>query len=144
MKLTNINMGQCEMSADLFVLSCKKGYDSADFITKLLNSDLAVHMYHSQTSSIWLGEKYLLETLEAEVQIEQGEVFSEDFMEWAGFLYRVWSLDYPEDSPKDMLRQAPCETLQQMYLGLHVMSFEMAIQDLKEIYKEKNAKINHK
>ena len=82
--------------------------------------------------------------MEAEVQIEQGEVLSEDFMEWAGFLYRVWSLDYPEDSPKDMLRQAPCETLQQMYLGLHVMSFEMAIQDLKEIYKEKNAKINHK
>ena len=66
MKLTAVHTGQCEMSARLFILSCKKGYDSRDFIDKLLSSDLAVHMYHDEISSIWLGEKYLMETLEEE------------------------------------------------------------------------------
>ena len=56
MKLTAVHTGQCEMSARLFILSCKKGYDSRDFIDKLLSSDLAVHMYHDEISSIWLGE----------------------------------------------------------------------------------------
>ena len=48
-------------------------------------------MYHDEISSIWLGEKYLMETLEAEVKIKKGEVLSSDFME-AGYLYRVWSI----------------------------------------------------
>ena len=89
MKLTAVYTGQCEMSARLFILSCKKGYDSRDFIDKLLSSDLAVHMYHDEISSIWLGEKYLMETLEEEVKIKKGEVLSADFMEWAGYLYGV-------------------------------------------------------
>ena len=49
------------------------------------------------------------------------EVLSSDFMEWAGYLYRVWSIDYPQEMPKDMLEQGSCEVLQQMYLGTHVM-----------------------
>ena len=80
MKLTAVHTGQCEMSARLFILSCKKGYDSRDFIDKLLSSDLAVHMYHDEISSIWLGEKYLMETLEEEVKIKKGEVLSADFI----------------------------------------------------------------
>ena len=137
MKLTAVHTGQCEMSARLFILSCKEGYDSCDFIDKLLSSDLAVHMYHDEISSIWLGEKYLMETLEEEVKIKKGEVLSSDFMEWAGYLYRVWSIDYPQEMPKDMLEQGPCEVLQQVYLGTHVMSYEMAIQNIKSAYLER-------
>ena len=32
MELNAINIGYCEMSADLFVQSARKGYDSKDFI----------------------------------------------------------------------------------------------------------------
>lgn len=140
MKLNEINTGQCEMSARLFVLACKQGYDSGDFIEKLMNSELAIHMYHDKISSIWLGERYLMETLEEEVSIKKGTVLSADFMEWAGYLYRVWSIDYPDEYPKEIWKQASCEVLQQMYLGLHVMSFEMAIEDIKLAYQEKNGK----
>ena len=65
------------------------------------------------------------------------EILSSDFMEWAGYLYRVWSIDYPQEMPKDMLEQGPCEVLQQMYLGTHVMSYEMAIQNIKSAYLER-------
>ena len=40
---------------------------------------------------------------------------------------------------KDMIRQAPVETLTLTYQGLHVMSFEDAIMELKNIYRENNA-----
>ena len=31
--------------------------------------------------------------------------------------------------------QAPVGTLRQMFLGLHVLSYEQAIEDLKDLYK---------
>ena len=65
------------------------------------------------------------------------EVLSSDFMEWAGYLYRILSIDYPQEMPKDMLEQGPCEVLQQMYLGTHVMSYEIAIQNIKSTYLER-------
>ena len=39
-----------------------------------------------------------------------------------------------------MLEQGPCEVLQQMYLGTHVMSYEMAIQNIKSAYIERSRK----
>ncbi len=59
-------------------------------------------------------------------------------MEWTGYLFKVWSLTYPEDTPEEMLRQAPVEVLESMYVGLHVMSFEMAIEDLKQLAGQKS------
>lgn len=132
MVLNNITVGLCEMSAAFFALSCKKGYDSRQFIEKLMHSDLAVHLYHSEFTDIWLGEAYLMETLEQEVSLEKGTVFSDNFMEWTGYLFKVWSLTYPEDTPAEMLRQAPVDVLLGSYTGLHVLSFEMAIENLKE------------
>lgn len=34
------------MSADIFVQSVKKGYDSKDFIEKLMKSETAKHLYN--------------------------------------------------------------------------------------------------
>ena len=38
MDSTTFTIGICEMSADLFVLSVKRGYDSKEFIEKLMKS----------------------------------------------------------------------------------------------------------
>ena len=46
MDATTFNIGICEMSADLFVQSVKKGYDSKDFIEKLMKSETAKHLYN--------------------------------------------------------------------------------------------------
>ncbi len=45
-------------------------------------------------------------------------------------MYWGW---YP--APAEMLRQAPVDTLRQMFLGLHVMSYEQAIEDLKDLHE---------
>ena len=76
-----------------------------------------------------------MEVFEDEVTLETGETLSDDFMYWAGYLFKVWSLTYPEEKAAEMLKQAPVDTLRQMFLGLHVMSYEQAIEDLKDLYK---------
>lgn len=86
MDATTFNIGICEMSAELFGRSIEKGYDSKDFIEKLMNSETAEHLYNKMDTQMWLGVNYIIDTL----------VLS--------------------------------------YQGLHVMSFEDAIVELKHIY----------
>ncbi|HIW81661.1 MAG TPA: hypothetical protein H9742_09140 [Candidatus Acetatifactor stercoripullorum] len=140
MDATTFNIGICEMSADLFVLSVKRGYDSKDFIEKLMKSETATHLYNKTDTQMWLGSNYIMETLEQEVQIKKGEIYPEDLMSWIGYLFACWNFTYADDTPKDMIKQAPVEVLILAYQGLHVLSFEDAIRELKNIYKEKRKK----
>lgn len=137
MDATTFNIGICEMSADLFVQSVKKGYDSKDFIEKLMKSETAKHLYSKIDTQMWLGSNYILETLEQEVQIKKGKLYPEDLMSWIGYLFACWNFTYMDDTPKDMLEQAPVDVLTLGYQGLHVLSFEDAIRELKNIYNEK-------
>lgn len=76
-----------------------------------------------------------MSVLEDELHFEKGVTFSDDVMYWAGYLYRAWSLLY-DDTPEEMITQAPLSLLSRMFQGLHVMSYEMAIEDLKNLYLE--------
>ncbi|MCI5614332.1 MAG: hypothetical protein MR356_08340 [Agathobacter sp.] len=136
MELTFVNIGICEQSAELFVQSARKGYDSKDFIEKLMNSQTAIYLYDKSDTQMWLGYNYILETLEAEVTIQKGKTYPEDLMSWIGYLFACWNITYADDYPKDMLRQASVDTLVLAYQGLHVLTFEDAIMELKNIYKE--------
>lgn len=136
MDATTFNIGICEMSAELFVRSIEKGYDSKDFIEKLMNSETAEHLYNKMDTQMWLGVNYIMETLENELEIKRGKTYPEDLMSWIGYLFACWNFTYAQDAPKDMLRQAPVDTLVLSYQGLHVMSFEDAIVELKHIYMD--------
>ncbi|MCI7112330.1 MAG: hypothetical protein SPH96_01230 [Agathobacter sp.] len=80
MDATTFNIGICEMSAELFVRSIEKGYDSKDFIEKLMNSETAEHLYNKMDTQMWLGVNYIMETLENEVEIKKGKTYPEDLM----------------------------------------------------------------
>ena len=47
---------------------------------------------------------------------------------------------YTEESRKAIYKQAPVETMKRNYLMFHTMAPEVAIEDLKEIYKQKDKK----
>lgn len=134
MERNHISFGFCNMSGKLFVLANEKGYESEAFIESLMNSQVGEHLYHSPYTDLWIGETYIMAVLEDEVELRTGVCLSDDFMYWTGYLFKVWSLTYPEETAKDMLMQAPSETLRQMFGGLHVMSYEQAILELKELH----------
>lgn len=138
MDATTFNIGICEMSADLFIQSVKRGYDSKEFIEKLMKSETATHLYNKIDTQMWLGSGYIMETLEQEVQFSKGKTYPEDLMSWIGYLFACWNFTYADDTPMDMINQASVEVLTLAYQGLHVLSFEDAIRELKKIYKEKN------
>ncbi len=123
----------CEMSGDLFVLAGKHGYDSRQFINKLMNSMCGDLLYRWDSCQMWLGDTYVLSELEQEVSFEQGEVINEAVMYWIGYLFRYWSFEYKEDSAKEILRQAPIDVLLASYQGLHTLFWDEAIERLKEI-----------
>lgn len=137
MEFTHVNFGFCHMSGKLFVLANRKGYDSELFIECLMNSEVGEHLYHSPYTDMWIGETYIMAVLEDEAVLEKGCCLSDDFMYWSGYLFKVWNLTYPDETPKEMLIQAPAATLRQMFGGLHVMSYEQAILELKDLYKNK-------
>ncbi|MCR5603799.1 MAG: hypothetical protein K6G27_08875 [Lachnospiraceae bacterium] len=97
-----------------------------------MNSELAEHLFNKCDNALWLGESYVMSSLEHEMDIEQGITLPDDLMYWAGYLYRVWSLTY-DDRPNVIYERAPMEILAQMFTGLHVMSYEMAIEDLRKL-----------
>ncbi len=140
MNPTAFNIGICEMSAELFVQSVKRGYDSKEFIEKVMKSETATHLYHKSDTQMWLGTGYIMENLEEEIPFHKGKTYPADLMSWIGYLFACWNFTYAEDTPKDMIKQAPVEVLTLAYQGLHVLTFEDAIRELKNIYREKQNK----
>ena len=122
------------------LFSLPKGYDSKDFIEKLMNSKTAIYLYDKADTQMWLGSNYIIDTLEQEVQINKGETYPHDLMSWIGYLFACWNLTYADDAPRDMIMQAPVEVLVLTYQGLHVLTFEDAIKELKNIYRENREK----
>lgn len=125
----------CRQSAKLFLLANERNADSVKFAERLFHSEIAPVFYNKDLPTNWLGETYVMSVLEDELHFEKGETFSDDVMYWAGYLYRVWSLLY-DDTPEEIITQAPLSLLNRMFQGLHVMSYEMAIEDLKNLYHE--------
>ena len=74
-----------------------------------------------------------MSTLETECTINQGTSYDIDMMEWAGWIFKYWSIAYPDDTPVNIYTQAPIQKLKNMYIGLHVMSPDLQIEDIKEL-----------
>lgn len=70
---------------------------------------------------------------------ENGEVYSKNVIYWIGYIYRYWHY-YTEETSKAIYKQAPEETMKRNYLMFHTMAPEVAIEDLKEIYRQKKKK----
>ena len=60
-------------------------------------------------------------------------------MYWAGYIYRYWHY-YTNESSREIYKIADARTMNECWLGLHTLDVEMAIDNLKEIYRQKNEK----
>ena len=80
----------CSIQARLFELSVDKGYDSKNFITEYMNSDIARHFNSSYDDLQWRGEEYILDYMNDECNLIKGETYSKDEMFWIGYIYCYW------------------------------------------------------
>ena len=138
-ELNNQQFGLCDIQGRLFELALKNGYDCKDFIEKFMNSKTAAALDETYDRLQWAGEEYLLEEIfekTGDVFAEDGQILPKDILYWIGYLYRYWHYYTGETSAK-IYKQAPVETMVRNYMIFHTMDPALAIEDLKEIYNQK-------
>lgn len=128
----------CDIQGRLFELALKNGYDCPAFMQAFMNSKTAAALDDVYDRLQWAGEEYILEELADEVHgLEPaGTTYDREIMYWAGYVYRYWHY-YTGESSKTIYGTADAATMNECWLGYHTLDVAMAIDNLKEIYHEK-------
>ena len=137
--MNEIQLKLCDIQGRLFELSVDRQLGSASFVKTFMNSETAKALDSTYNRMQWAGEEYLLEEIcenAGEPFDDEGQVLPKDILYWIGYLYRYWHYYTGENSAK-IYKQAPVETMARNYLIFHTMDPALAIEDLKEIYNQK-------
>ena len=138
--MDELQLKLCDIQGRLFELSADKGYISSVFVKAFMTSETAKDLDSKYNRMQWAGEEYILEEVSSaagEALITGGEIYPKDVLYWIGYIYRYWHFYNGEDSAK-IYKQAPVETMNRNYLMFHTLAPEASIEDLKEIYRQKN------
>ena len=136
--MDGIQLKLCDIQGRLFELSGAKGYDSAAFIKAFMTSEVAKGLDSKYNRLQWAGEEYLLaEVIDSAKLAPGGKVYDRETLFWSGYLYRFWHFTTGEDS-REIYKQAPAETMNRNWLIFHTLAPEVAIEDLKEIFIQRN------
>lgn len=136
--MDGIQLKLCDIQGRLFELSGAKGYDSATFIKAFMTSETAKGLDSKYNRLQWAGEEYLLaEVIDSAKLAPGGKVYDKETLFWSGYLYRFWHFTTGEDS-REIYKQAPAETMNRNWLIFHTLAPEVAIEDLKEIHRQRN------
>lgn len=138
MNLSSEKRQLCDIQGRLFELALKNGYDCPAFIETFMNSAAAARLDDVYDRLQWAGEEYILEELNDEVHglMKSGTAYAAEVMYWTGYLYRYWHY-YTGESSREIYKIADAETMNECWAGFHTFDVEMAIDDLKEIYRQK-------
>lgn len=128
----------CDIQGRLFELALKMGYDCPSFIDAFMNSRSAAALDDVYDRLQWAGEEYILEELDEEAHglKRAGITYDIEVMYWAGYTYRYWHY-YTNEYSREIYQIADAETMKESWPGFHTLDVEMAIDDLKEIYRQK-------
>lgn len=136
--MDSIQFKLCDIQGRLFELSGAKGYNSATFIKAFMTSETAKGLDSKYNRLQWAGEEYLLaEVVDSAKLTPGGKVYDKETLFWSGYLYRFWHFATGEDS-REIYKQAPAETMNRNWLIFHTLAPEVAIEDLKEIHRQRN------
>lgn len=130
----------CDIQGRLFELAHKSGLDCPKFIEAFMKSRTAAALDDVYDRLQWAGEEYILEELNDEVNglQEAGKQYSLEVMYWTGYTYRYWHY-YTKEQSSEIYKIADAEMMNECWLGFHTLDVEMAIDDLKEIYRQKKS-----
>ena len=136
--MNDLKLKLCDIQGRLFELSGARGYDSAIFMKAFMTSEVAKGLDSRFNRLQWAGEEYLLAELAETAGLSMGgNVYDKEVLYWSGYLYRFWHFTTGESS-KAIYKQAPAETMRRNWLMFHTLAPEVAIEDLKEIYRQRN------
>lgn len=141
--MTNLSFEKrqlCDIQGRLFELALNSGYDCPAFIEFFMNSHAATALDDTYDRLQWAGEEYILEELNEEANGLKmaGETYPIEVMYWTGYTYRYWHY-YTNESSRMIYKTADAKSMNECWLGFHTLDVEMAIDNLKEIYRQKHS-----
>ena len=141
--LSTFELQLCDIQGRLFELALKNNLKYPDFAEKYMNSQTAAFMDYPYDRMQWAGEEYVLENLMEEVTLEKcfENNYSIEEVYWMGYVYRYWHF-YTGESSRQIYSQADGSLMRSCYLGFHTLDVAMAVEDLKEIYRQKQENKN--
>ena len=134
----SLQLTLCDTQGQLFELAAERGYSSEAFIKAFMSSQVAADMDKDFKHFQLAGKAYILSRMEDELAdqlTKGGEIYDQETLYWMGYIYRYWSF-YTGENSREIYKQASAKTMNIVYLMYHTMSPEMAIDRLKEAYKE--------
>lgn len=136
--ISNFERQLCDIQGRLFELALKNSHDCPSFISDFMGSETAEMLDRSYDRLQWAGEEYILLNLEEEKRGLQkaGTKYDKEIMFWTGYIYRYWHYLTGESS-KEIYSQADEKTMKGVYWGFHTLDNRVAIEDLKELYRQK-------
>lgn len=137
-ELSSFELQLCDIQGRLFELALKENLEYPDFAEKFMNSETARFLDYPYDRLQWAGEEYILENLMEEAVLKQcrGENYSQEQVYWMGYVYRYWHF-YTGETSREIYAQADACQMAGCHLGFHTLDVSMAIEDLKEIHKQK-------
>ena len=133
----------CDIQGRLFELALKNGYDCPKFIDFFMNSRAASALDDVYDRLQWAGEEYILDELDEEAGglKKAGTVYNLEVMYWSGYVYRYWHY-YTGEYSHEIYKIADARTMNECWSGFHTFDVEMAIDDLKEIHRQRSYRIS--
>lgn len=128
----------CDIQGRLFELAQRNGFDCPAFNKAFMNSKTAAAPDDTYDRLQWAGEEYILEELGDEIGglPKGGDSYDREVLYWAGYTYRYWHF-YKNISSREIYKIADADMMNDCWLGFHTLDVEMAIDDLLEIYEQK-------
>ena len=139
--MDSLQLKLCDIQGRLFELFAETNYEAESLVKAFMEGEIAKNLDSEYNRMQWAGEEYLLEELIATHKnklVAKCADIPKNVLFWMGYVYRYWHFYTKEESAK-IYKQAPFETMNINYLMFHTMDVEMAIEDLKEIFKQKNS-----
>ena len=137
--MNELQLKLCDIQGRLFELSADKNCRSTAFIKAFMTSETAKALDSKYNRMQWAGEEYILEEVierTGDIYAEDDQIFSKDVLYWIGYIYRYWHY-YTGESSAKIYKQASVDTMKRNYMMFHTMDPVLAIEDLKEIYRQK-------
>ncbi len=133
----------CSIQGRLFALAATKGYDSEQFITTYMKSDVAKHFNAEFDGMQWMGEEYIIDLLAEKYQLNQGYTYDKDVMFWIGYIYCYWHFCC-FDSCLEIVNTASPKMMLKNYYGMHTIDYDLAIENLMQLRLEEKIRRNEK
>lgn len=128
---------KCKIFAELFRLSAKKGYDSLDFVKKVMTDKTLDWLFAVDDCQEWCDEAFLMSVMERQIDFKKGEILDDYLLWFAGYLYKYWMLKYSLDR-RIIYKILPLKRLNASFGFYHTQGWDYVINDAVKVYIHKD------